>query len=129
MNKLNILLIDHSEEVCDNVKNLLETNDDVKEIHTTTSLVKGLKMLEHVEIDNVILEVTISNQNESAIRNILNIRVLPIIVLAAPSVDQTAKTVVAMAQGAIDFIKKVDFKEEKEAIQCTRNLVMKMQHV
>src|SRR5699024_12563486 len=85
MNKLNILLIDHSEEVCDNVKNLLETNDAVKEIHTTTSLVKGLQMLEHVAVDIVILDVTISNYNEPAIRSILNIRVLPIIVLAAPS--------------------------------------------
>src|SRR5699024_12852571 len=67
--------------------------------------------------------------NEPAIRSILNIRVLPIVDLAAPSVDQTAKTVVAMSQGAIDFMKKVDCKEEKEAIQFTRNLVMKMQHV
>src|SRR5699024_12838447 len=104
MNKLNILLIDHSEEVCDNVKNLLETNDAVKEIHTITSLVKGLQMLEHVVVDIVILDVTISNHNEQAIRSILNIRVLLVIVLAALSVDKTAETVVAMFHGIIDFI-------------------------
>lgn len=129
MSRLNILLIDHSEEVCHYVKKLLETDDAVKEIHTTTNLVKGLQMLEHVAVDIVILDVTISNHKEPAIRSILNIRVLPIIVLAAPSVDQTAKTVAAMSQGAIDFIKKVDFKDEKKAVQFATNLVMKMQHV
>src|SRR5699024_3927360 len=98
-------------------------------IHTTTSLVKGLQMLEHVAVDIVILDVTISNHNEPAIRSILNIRVLPIIVLAAPSVDQTANTVVAMSQGTIKMIKKVECKEENEAIQSTRNLDMEMQHV
>src|SRR5699024_66246 len=86
-------------------------------------------MLARVAVDTVILELTVDNHKELAIRTIFNIPVLHIIVLAAPSVDQTAKTVVAMSQGAIDFIKKVDFKEEKEAIQFTRNLVMKMQHV
>src|SRR5699024_11468026 len=89
MNKLNILLIDHSEEVCDNVKNLLETNDAVKEIHTTTRLEKGLQMLEQVAVDIVILDVTIFNHNEPAIRSILNIRVLPIIVIVSTSLDQT----------------------------------------
>src|SRR5699024_12699434 len=122
MNKLNILLIDHSEEVCDNVKNLLETNDAVKEIHTTTSLVKGLQMLEHAAVDIVILDVTISNHNEPAIRSILNIRVLLIIVLAAPSVDQTAKTVIAMSQGSIAFNNKVDCKEVEIARLFARNL-------
>src|SRR5699024_12512121 len=96
MNNLTISLIDECEEVCDNVKNLLETNDAVIELHTTTSLVKGLQMLEHVAVDIVILDVTISTHNEPAIRSILNIRLLPFIVLDAPSVDKITNKVVAI---------------------------------
>src|SRR5688500_16452179 len=60
---------------------------------------------------------------------IINIRILHLIGLAASYVDEIAQTEFAISQSTIEFIKKVDFKEEKQAIQFTRNLVMKMQHV
>lgn len=130
MNKLNVLTIDRSQEICEMLKKLLEENSTVGEVRTTTDSKKGIQLLKHVAVDMVILDVMSPDvDGESAIKAILNQHVIPIIVISEPSVDQTAKTVTAMSHGAIDFIKKVNFKDSEQLAQFEIDLVMKMHNV
>ena len=127
MDKLNILIIDRSETVCDMLKNKLENNQLVNKIYTAAGLSDGLPYLTDAKVHVVLLDVMIQEyKGQSSLQAILGTKVLPIVMLSDPNVEQMAKTVTAMSNGALDFIKKVDFQEKEMFDKFESELMLKL---
>lgn len=130
MNKLNILIIDRSETVCAFLKDKLENNSLANRVYTSTQLSEGLRYLEGSKVHVVLLDVMIQEYNgQSSLKSILSTKVLPIVMLSDPNVEQMAKTVTAMSNGALDFIKKVDFSDKEKFDKFESELMLKLLNV
>ena len=130
MENLNILIIDRSRQFALGLKEVLERNEAVEAVRATTDMDEALHMLADFPIHIVMMDVMYPDCNgQTALKTILNHRVIPIIVVADRTVEQTAKTVTAMGNGAIDFIKKTDIRDPDKLAEFEAALVLKMQNV
>lgn len=109
MNIIKVVIIDQSISVCNKMKAIIHQKDNIEVVGIATNLNKGLKTIQATSPDVVLLDVNIPKLNNiTALETILESKTLPIIILSANTVNQTAKTVKAMSNGAVDFIRKLN---------------------
>ena len=106
MAKIDILAIDESAAFGNELKAMLANSEPIGAIRTATSLEEGIDILKTYAPHIILLDANISGkENQSPLLHIFAVRMVPTIVMAEGTVQQTAKTVQAMTNGAVDFIK------------------------
>lgn len=127
MNKIKVLIIDQSTSVCKSIKSILEQDATIEVVGTATEIKEGTAFILSADPHVVLLDVNLpTNDSKSALKTILEIKSLPIIMLAANTVKQTAKTVQSMSNGAIDFIKKQNGKKQKKQEDYEKEIINKV---
>lgn len=126
MEQLNVVVIEQSNDFCNEIKNILTSHTVVKNVATFTVLEDGINKILKSNVDVVLLDIDIPKMNETmAIEMILSVKRVPVLVMAKNTVFQTAKTVQAMTHGAVDFI-KFDHKDKKSLIEKENEIIRKI---
>src|SRR5699024_4753270 len=95
-------------------------------VATSTSLHKGLEIVQNTPSSVILLDVNMPYKgSKSSVEQLLRATPLPIIMLADICLNQTAKTIQAMTNGAVDFI-KINQKNQSELDQKNREIFNKI---
>lgn len=106
MEQMKIIIIDHSISSINQLSQLLE-NNGLKIVATTQQKSDILTLIDTLVPDVVMLDITlIDNDYRDYIQKITVERKIPIIILSNDSIQETAKTVFAITNGASDYILK-----------------------
>lgn len=109
------------------IKKIVQKTPQISFLGTATDLKEGENYIRLSDI--VLLDVSLFTNNvESLLDNVFQIKPVPVIVLADGSVNQTAKTVSAMSAGAVDFIKMNEQKRNRNEEDFDRNVISKIVH-
>ncbi|MEI3604616.1 chemotaxis-specific protein-glutamate methyltransferase CheB [Pseudogracilibacillus sp. SE30717A] len=126
MQEINVVIIDRSEVFAKALKSMLLSNPKMKNIQLFTSLTDGLNSIITDKPHVVLLDVNIKGEkDELPVKIILQSIMVPILMIAENTVFQTAKTVQALSQGAIDFI-KLDQKIKQELMSKEKEIFHKV---
>ncbi|MBO1003787.1 chemotaxis-specific protein-glutamate methyltransferase CheB [Pseudogracilibacillus auburnensis] len=107
MRKIKVFIVDQSISVCKQLEDMLLTYETVEVVGIATEIVDATEYLKTTSPNLMLLDVNLPTESEkTALEIMLDMKAIPVIVLSDDSVQQTAKTVQAMANGAVDFIKK-----------------------
>src|SRR5690625_3175201 len=106
MEKLNVMIIGQNQSFNNLLKSILEKDSLIDRVITTVSLQDGINLLVSHTPDVLLLDANITGEEEKLpIATILKAKNVPVVVVAEGNVQLIAKTVQAMAHGAVDFIK------------------------
>lgn len=129
MPNIKVLIIDQSISVCNRIKNIITQQTDIDIVGMSTDIIDGIELILSKEPDVVLLDVKIPrHENKASIEVILETKAVPVIMLSENNVKQTAKTVQAMSNGAVDFIKKSNEKQQQSQERFEKELITKIKN-
>lgn len=129
MHKIKVVIIDQSISVSKKLTTLVSNHDNITVVGTATNLDEGIHLISTAFPHVVLLDVNIEgNNNKTALETILAKKPIAIIMLSENTVQQTAKTVHALSNGAVDFIKKLNGKQQVNEQHFEREVIAKIIH-
>lgn len=126
MGKINITVIGIP-IYADKIKEIVQQSDQISFYGTAIDVEEGENLIRSCDV--VLLDIGLfSDQVDSLLESVLQIKPVPIIVLADGSVNQTAKTVTAMSTGAVDFLKMNEKVSKQSEEQFHQEVIAKIIH-
>ncbi|HLR70893.1 MAG TPA: chemotaxis-specific protein-glutamate methyltransferase CheB [Pseudogracilibacillus sp.] len=125
MEKINVLLIHPSVLFCKEMDTFLTNILSKGHVTSVTTIEKGIETIQTASINVILLDVKmLMKEEKSPVERLLETKSLPIIMLADHCLNQTAKTIQAMTNGAVDFIRlnqndSTAWEQQKEQM-CTK---------
>lgn len=126
MGKVKITVIGIS-KYADIIQNIVHNTTNITFIGTANDVKEGEEYIRQADV--VLLDIGLFEVNvESLLESVIQVKPVPIIVLADGSVNQTAKTVTAMSTGAVDFIKMKEKASTRNKEEFHQEVISKIIH-
>lgn len=129
MPKIKLLIIDQSISVGRMIKDIVSKDENIEIAGVATEIDAGIEYIQSSDPTIVLLDVNLPvTDKRTVLERVLHTKSLPVIMLSANNVRQTAKTVQAITNGAVDFIKKIDSTARKEKELFAEEIITKIYH-
>lgn len=114
MSEIRVIIIDQSNHICRQLKQTLQTQQNIKVVGYTNNRLKGLNLIKTLQPHVILIDIFFLRESDWQTTLFQS---NSIIILARPLVDEVAKTLKAISLGAVDFINKTDLNEKNIQIE------------
>ncbi|MEK5443112.1 protein-glutamate methylesterase/protein-glutamine glutaminase [Fredinandcohnia sp. FSL W7-1320] len=107
MTKINVLIVDDSAFMRKLISNFLQEDSRINVIGTARNGIDALNKIEILNPDVITMDVEMPEMNGiEALQRIMNKHPRPVVMLSSTTIEGTDKTLLAIQNGAVDFIQK-----------------------
>ncbi len=107
MTKINVLIVDDSAFMRKLISNFLQEDSRINVIGTARNGIDALNKIKILNPDVVTMDVEMPEMNGlEALQRIMNEHPRPVVMLSSTTIEGTDKTLLAIQNGAVDFIQK-----------------------